>query len=261
MFTSQKRSSKGFTLIELLTVIAIIGILAAIVIPSVGIVRKNARKAVDSNNLRQIGSAALIFATDNRDSLPGKVETGSGPNFGANQRMGASEQPNASPRFFAAALAASGALNDASFWISLGDETAAVGSQAPTSVLNSTKTGFNPDFDSLVLAYGVVAGLQAGAYPSTAPIAFTRGILGSSTGKWSATSGVYRDDGGHIVFMGGNVQSYKTLGSNANNGLLINSNNSATNSITDTILSTKKVRFFEPTVSGGDGSAITPTGS
>ncbi|AHF89246.1 N-terminal cleavage protein [Opitutaceae bacterium TAV5] len=60
----------GFTLIELLTVIAIIGILAGILIPVVGKVRKTARTAQCASNMRQIASAVLIYATGNRDELP-----------------------------------------------------------------------------------------------------------------------------------------------------------------------------------------------
>jgi prepilin-type N-terminal cleavage/methylation domain-containing protein/prepilin-type processing-associated H-X9-DG protein len=60
----------GFTLIELLTVIAIIGILAAIIIPTVGRVRESARAAQCSSNLRQITMALMLYASDHRDVLP-----------------------------------------------------------------------------------------------------------------------------------------------------------------------------------------------
>jgi prepilin-type N-terminal cleavage/methylation domain-containing protein len=43
--TSQLSHSRAFTLIELLTVIAVIGILAAIIIPTVGVVTKSSKKA------------------------------------------------------------------------------------------------------------------------------------------------------------------------------------------------------------------------
>ncbi|WP_052362363.1 type II secretion system protein [Geminisphaera colitermitum] len=61
----------AFTLIELLTVIAIIGILAAIIIPTVGKVRQTATRAQCISNLRQTGLAIISFANDNKDYLPG----------------------------------------------------------------------------------------------------------------------------------------------------------------------------------------------
>ncbi len=71
MKTSKPRpTNAGFTLIELLTVIAIIGILAAILIPTIGAVREKAQRAVDANNLREIVKAAMVYAGDNNDRLP-----------------------------------------------------------------------------------------------------------------------------------------------------------------------------------------------
>lgn len=60
----------GFTLIELLTVIAIIGILATIVLVTIGRVRKAAQAAVCRSNFRQIGLAMALYAQDNKDNLP-----------------------------------------------------------------------------------------------------------------------------------------------------------------------------------------------
>ncbi len=65
-----RRVLAGFTLVELLAVIAIIGVLAAIVIPVVGHVRKGARTAQCSSNLRQIGQAMLLYAGDHAGRVP-----------------------------------------------------------------------------------------------------------------------------------------------------------------------------------------------
>ena len=60
----------GFTLIELLTVIAIIGILVAILIPTVGAVRESARSAACQNNLRQIHMAIFLYSEDHTGFFP-----------------------------------------------------------------------------------------------------------------------------------------------------------------------------------------------
>lgn len=65
-----RRRPAAFTLIELLTVIAIIGILAAIVIATVGSVRRNAQQTRSLANLRQIGSGLQLFAGDNKNAVP-----------------------------------------------------------------------------------------------------------------------------------------------------------------------------------------------
>jgi prepilin-type N-terminal cleavage/methylation domain-containing protein/prepilin-type processing-associated H-X9-DG protein len=64
------QSRKGFTLIELLVVIAIIAILAAILFPVFAQAREKARQTSCLSNLKQTGTATLMYVQDYDETFP-----------------------------------------------------------------------------------------------------------------------------------------------------------------------------------------------
>ncbi len=64
------RMNRGFTLIELLVVIAIIAILAAILFPVFARARERARQTSCLSNVRQIGTALMMYVQDYDEVMP-----------------------------------------------------------------------------------------------------------------------------------------------------------------------------------------------
>ncbi|MBW7896365.1 MAG: prepilin-type N-terminal cleavage/methylation domain-containing protein [Opitutaceae bacterium] len=188
------RSPAAFTLIELLTVIAIIGILAAIIIPTVGSVREKAQRAVDASNLREIAKAAMLYAGDNNDRLPD-------PSTLPASVLTAPERVFLWP----GVLARHGILTDPSMYFSKNDPLFngtfpdAIISPGNRTTLDTTFTG------ERALSFEFVGGVKM-SDPPTTPIAFTRGL--KPDGTWDEATGVYKDAGGYVVFLGGNIQFF-----------------------------------------------------
>ena len=60
----------AFTLIELLAVIAIVGVLAGILIPTVGVLKRGAHKSAAATQIRGLGVGLQLYVQDNRGYLP-----------------------------------------------------------------------------------------------------------------------------------------------------------------------------------------------
>jgi prepilin-type N-terminal cleavage/methylation domain-containing protein len=203
--TSVSRQRKGFTLIELLTVIAIIGVLAAVLFPGVQGVMRSAKKNSALNKLRSIGQGYMNWAQG------GKVMTLTGT-WTANGNVATKVSQ------YAANLAAGAALDSGELWFVDGDAMLErnVIPNLPKNVIETTPTAINIDsrFAAAITAgtgtsWTVYAGTSSGVVGSVAvPLAWSRGL--TNTGTWPAADGTnagscWGVEGGHIVYGDGHV--------------------------------------------------------
>lgn len=74
---------EAFTLLDLLAVLLTIAILATLMLPALAKSNDNGRRTICTNNLRQMGAAAKMYANDNQDYLayPNWSYTFSGPGW------------------------------------------------------------------------------------------------------------------------------------------------------------------------------------
>ena len=76
--------SAGFTIVELMVVIAVIGILSALVLSGISSTKEKAKRIRCLNNLKQFITASHLHANDNED----KVLFGLDNNNGSTSRVG-----------------------------------------------------------------------------------------------------------------------------------------------------------------------------
>lgn len=181
-----RKTTRGPLAGRFATLIGLLVMLATSAPCLMGKVRETAHRSVAGSNLRQIGQASLIYASEHEDKLPGAVA--------------------ADVWDYARLTALHGGLNDATLWASVYDPAVQDRMGKLSTVLTRDRAGLHLEFPELKPTWAVALGELHAGLPGTTPIAWTRGL--QPDGTWAAHS-PNGTDGGHIVFLGGNVTFYR----------------------------------------------------
>ena len=188
----KKNGSRAFTLVELLIVIAIIGVLAGLIFPSLTKVLGVGSQVKSMNNARNIANAWMSYAkTGSHTRVINK------PNIYEWIKVLADKQD----------------LNNPQIWILDFDPLVASvrsSNPMPISVINKVGTisKINPEFKVFPISWEVANNVPTNA-KATTPLVWTRGL--KSSGVWDEETGVFGSEGGHIAFVDAHVEWYSSL--------------------------------------------------
>lgn len=197
------KTRSGFTLIELLTVIAIIGILAGILIPTIGVVRKNASKATAASNVRQIVLGYKAFS-----------EAGSRIRSIQNAAWAAGSTSASNMQGWIQVVAEFGDLNDAALYFVDSAPDAALLANIPTTILDKSGAAVaaTAEWTAAVgsSSYEAAVEISPNARGVITPLVWTKDIDTAAGVTWPAAS-PWEGEGGHIGYLDGHVVFYTNL--------------------------------------------------